>query len=218
MSPTDNWRAALKDFLDKTYQGCAQKQYEFVLVGSAATAMQNCRIQPKDIDILAKSPETVKFIADLMSDFEIDEFPSDDIDLWYSSKQSRVFIIKNKERNEMWHMARWMVQGVKIEVSYMASLSTLDDSHEAGYIWENGPDMYPHVKHLDFGGYDIGVVPLEIQLSSNYLRKLNDRVGEIARIFHSSGFNKNLLQQALTSEQYQDFLLRMEDFSKFPHR
>ena len=118
----------------------------------------------------------------------------------------------------MWHMARWMVFGVKIEVSFMASLSTLDESREAGYIWENGSDMYPHIKNLEFQGYNIRVVPLEIQLPSNYLRKLHDRVGEIARLFHSSGFNKNLLQQALTSEQYQDFLLRMEDFSKSPHR
>ena len=213
MSTPDKWRAALKVFLDKTHHACTQKQYEFILAGSTATAMQNCRIHPRDIDILAKTPETVKFIADLMIDFEIDEFPSDDIDLWYSSKQSRVFIIKNKECNEMWHMARWMVLGVKIEVAFMVSQSALDESREAGYIWENGPDMYPYVKQLDFEGYKIGVVPLEIQLSSNYLRKLHDRVEEIARIFHTSGFNKNLLQQAIALEQFQDFLHLLDSFS-----
>ncbi|MHA1519069.1 MAG: hypothetical protein ACTSRK_02690 [Promethearchaeota archaeon] len=218
MSTPDNWRAALKVFLDKTYHSCAHKHYEYILVGSAASAKQNCRIQPNDIDILAKTPEAVEYIAELMHDYEIDEFPSYDIDSWYSSKQGPVFIIDNKERTEMWHMARWMVMGVKIEVSFMVSQSTLDDSREAAYIWENGPDMYPHVKYIDYEGYNLGIVPLEIQLSSNYLRKFHDRVGEIARLFHESGFNKDLLKQSLTSEQYQDFLLRMEGFSKFPHR
>lgn len=203
------WQQALKIFLDYTYKSCSQQNMPYILTGSAATAIQHCPLIPGDIDILAKNPETVDTIAELMVDFECDEFPSDDIELWCSSKKSRVFIIDNKEQDEMWHMGRWFVKNVKIEVAFMVSQSTLDESREANYIWENGPDMYPYTKKISFFGYDLNVIPLEIQLTTNLLRNLPERVSQIVDILRKEGYSDSLLRRALTPDQYDDIKFQL---------
>lgn len=198
-----NWQRVLNIVLSYIYEPCQKSGKDFIITGSTASALQKCPINPANIDILVKNPENVNFIADLMQNFELQTTNSLDSNVWLSSKQNRVFIFDNKERDELWHMGRWFVENMQIEVAFIQSQTMLDKSQEDGYIWENGPEMYDYTKQISFSNYIVQVVPLEIQLSSLFLRGKMDRIQKIAEIFASEGYDRYLLNSALKLTDFQ---------------
>ncbi|MHA1887949.1 MAG: hypothetical protein DRO88_08265 [Promethearchaeia archaeon] len=198
-----NWQLVLRKILSYIYEPCQENEIEFIITGSTSSALQKCPIIPANIDILVKNPESVNFIADLLKPFELQTRNSTDSEVWLSSKQNRVFIFDNKEKDELWHMGRWMVKGMQVEVAFIQSQTMLDKSREEGYIWENGPDMYAHTLRFSFQNYFVQVVPLEIQLSSLFLRDKLDRIKKIVQLFISEGCNRDLLMHALKISDFQ---------------
>jgi len=189
--------------LDTIYASCRDTGHRFVICGSMSTYLQGCNIWPNDIDILALRPVTVEFIADLMADYEAQTSPSSSIDDWLSTATQRVFTTKSDTGDEQWYMSRWIIDGLKIEVAYIRDDKSVEHSRANSYIWENGPDMYPYIKTLNYHDYQIGVIPLELQLSTNMSRGLQDRIDEIIRVLNSGEMDHELLKQALHPKQYE---------------
>ncbi|MCF2139644.1 MAG: hypothetical protein K9W44_06285 [Candidatus Lokiarchaeota archaeon] len=201
----EHWKKVLRIITKKIYMPCQKHNVEWIITGSTASALQNCPLKPENIDILVKNPESVNFISDQLICFEMKEKSFLDSTQWLSSCENRVFIFDNKERNEMWHMGRWIIEDMKVEVAYIQSQTTLDESREEGYIWENGPDMYPYVKKIMFYDFQLNVVPLEIQLSSLFFRGMVARITKIAVHFQQYGYDENLLKLALKTSQKAQF-------------
>jgi len=195
----DSLEQSLKDFLDLLDDATGEG---VIICGSMSTYLQGCRITPNDIDVLAGSQGTVEHIAELMTGYEVDDSPSQDIGDWLSNKAQKVFVDLSDDGCEQWYMGRWVLGGVKIEVAHIVSESAVSHSRENGYIWENGPDMLPHVMTMGFNGYKIKLIPLEIQLTTNLQRGLEDRVNEIIRVLNEGGYDATLLKKALPRELY----------------
>ena len=203
----DRLGQTLTDFLDLLDDATGE---EVVICGSMSTYLQCCNITPNDIDVLAGSQGTVKHIAELMTGYEVDDSPSQDIGDWLSNKAQKVFVDLSDDGSEQWYMGRWILGGVKIEVAHIVSESAVNHSRDNNYIWENGPDMLPYVKTMDFRGARIRVIPLEIQLTTNLQRGLESRVNEIIRVLNETGYDDTLLNKALSPELYKEVKHRLE--------
>ncbi|MBD3406562.1 MAG: hypothetical protein GF411_10650 [Candidatus Lokiarchaeota archaeon] len=192
----------LKMFLDKTYSETKDRGHNYVICGSMATYLQGCNIQPNDIDILAMEPDGVSFVAGLMKEYEVESSPSQAVDDWLSSSNEPVFTDLSDDKGEQWYMARWSIDQIKVEIAHIVSEKAMKSSAEKRCIWENGPGMYPYIKSVEFHGYELHVIPLEIQLSTNMFRGLNERVSKILQTLQTKGYDKELLEKALTPEQF----------------
>lgn len=201
MNCNNSWGQVLKRVWDLVIPECNEKGFEILLVGSGSTFLQGCTVQPNDIDLLALTPEAVECVAELLQGYEVEESPSQEIDNWLSSKVLRVLAIDGENGSEKWRMGRWIIEGIKVEVAYLESVSSVQRSRQQDYIWENGPDMYPHIKEVHYQGSAINVIPLELQLGTNIFRGLEERVMAIIRVMRESGYDRELLTKALTPDQ-----------------
>ncbi|TFG33334.1 hypothetical protein EU527_08205 [Candidatus Thorarchaeota archaeon] len=197
MIDLSNIEEKLRLFLDITYDSCIALGHKYVICGSMATYLQGCKIVPNDIDILALSPKTVELIADLMENYEIESSPSMDVDHWLSTPGQRIFTDVSEMGDEQWYMGRWIIDNVKIEVAYIKSERSVSSSRKQNHIWENGPDMHPYLQTVEFSSYQIDVIPLEIQLNTNLLRGLDERVTEILRVLRRGEVDSNLIKKAI---------------------
>lgn len=118
--------------------------------------------------------------------------------------------IINDHGTDKWHFARWIIDGFKIEIANIQEQGAVERARKAGHIWENGPDMYPYAKKMTYKGYEIKIIPLELQLTTCLFRNQKDRIDEIIRIFNEQGYDKELLIQGLTEEQYKKIRHRLD--------
>ncbi|TXK80677.1 hypothetical protein [Paenibacillus sp. N3.4] len=83
--------------------------------------------------------------------------------------------------------------GTENVVKAIASKVPSTDEHLGRWkvIWE-------HARYVYFYGYNIPVVPLEIQLESNIRRNRQDRREAIITALKTIGYNKKLLNKALS--------------------
>ncbi len=207
----DSWEKYLEIFLKHTNQYAIQNDIEFIIVGSVCTALQGCNIIPNDLDVLATKQEYVHPLADLMQQYELDHSPTDKFnDDWLSSKEQRVISIVNEQGTDEWYFARWLIDAFKIEIASIEDEGAVERSRNLGNIWENGPDMYPYAKKIEYKGYKIKVIPLELQLSTCLFRNQQDRIDEIIRVFNEQGYDKELLIKGLTEDQYKKIKQRLE--------
>ncbi len=192
------WRPILKQVLAVVYDSLERDKVRWTILGSTATALQGCRVVPNDIDILTFSPDGVYSFAELMSVYtppKCDYEPGDDN--WRSSKELAVSA-------DTWHFGRWYVDGFKVEVAHIAASEGYSSDGGTG-IWEAGPEVWPHIRSVPFAGYQVPVVPLEIQLQTNFDRGLDDRINEIIIIFQNNGYNSALIQKCLATKHQEAF-------------
>ena len=192
------WRSALEQVLEVVYDSLERDGVRWAIVGSVATALQGCQIVPNDIDVLTFNPDGVYSFAELMSIYtpsKCDYEPGDDN--WRSSKELAVAA-------DTWHFGRWYVDGFKVEVAHIATSEGYLSDGGAG-IWEAGPEIWPHIRGVPFAGYQVPVVPLEIQLQTNLDRGLEDRVNEMIAIFQKNGYERALIQKCLATRHQEAF-------------
>lgn len=186
----------------------AEPETRWVLVGSAATALQGCEVTPRDIDILAAEPAGVHHFASLMTGFA-PALPShaEDHEEWLSSHAEPVSAGPD-DYGFYWYFARWVIDGVKVEVAHIAPPEGFRTSESGAGIWEAGAEMWPHVYEVSFRNLTIPVVPLEIQLGTSLSRGLKTRVDAIVAVLRRRGYDEGLLRCALRPEQ-QEIILEM---------
>jgi len=175
------------------------------VIGSVASALQGCQVQPRDLDLLAVRPEEVTRFAELMwaytpKDVEHSPGHAD----WLSSQETPLSIGPD-DYGFVWHFGRWLVDGVKVEMAHIAPPKGLPMSADGAGIWEAGPESWPHIRMVSFGGRPVPVVPLEIQLETCLSRGLEDRVATIIAVLREGGYDRNLVEMALSRGHMEAF-------------
>ncbi len=196
-----SWKQALDDVARVLRAPLEREGIQWAIIGSAATALQGCRVSPADIDILTTAPKYVRRIAALMSA----SFPArSDVrtgDEWQSSEAKPVNSWQDSGGLH-WHLGRWFVRDVKVEVAHIATHRGFDTSHDGG-MWEAWPAIWAHVRGVEFGDHQLPVVPLEIQLQTSRARGLTERVEQIVSSLRNQGCDGDLLSKCL-ADKYRD--------------
>jgi hypothetical protein len=192
------WQDALRTVLESIYEAAGREGLPWAVVGSAATALQGCRIVPHDLDLLARDARTVFRLAELLGPFAAPQSPPG---FFVSTREVPVQV--GPLGGFGWHFGRWLIDGFAVEVAHIAPPDGWSPDPADG-MWECGRAVWPHVHRVAFDRYAVPVVPLEIQAETNLARGRTEsgedlacRVAEIAGLFRRRGYNRDLLEQAL---------------------
>jgi hypothetical protein len=197
------WEKCLLSLLEKIYLPLKAKNIEWAIIGSCATALQKISVVPKDIDILLKSKKDVFYFADLLTEFLVEKCDVDEPhnNLWQSSKKLPIYFDPPNPKEFVWTFGRWFIEDFKVEVAHIeAPENFYSTKNNVSGIWEGGSEIWAYIKEINFKNYSIPVVPLEIQLETNFNRKLTDRTDKILENFNKNGFDKKLLEFALSEK------------------
>jgi len=175
------------------------------IIGSVASALQGCRVAPRDIDLLAVEPEAAYRFADLMSAYTPVhcEHPTDHAQ-WLSSVETPLSAGPD-DWGFFWHFGRWEVSGIKVEVAHIAAPEGFPSSEDGVGIWEAGPEIWPYIRCVPFAGTLVPVVPLEIQLQTSFARGLEERTAALVSALRQNGYDSALIQKALDGERVKRF-------------
>ena len=179
------WEWALATFVD----GVGER-LRWMVVGSAASAIQGAAVTPGDVDI-AVHPETSdatmeEGLAALAVHAAVSA-TADDLATFMSTRERPLLATANGS----WLFGRWTVAGGKLEVARIrapvaphALLETL------------GVDVWDHRHHVRWRGRSVPVVPLEVQLATIVDRGLVDRERAVRARLAETGARDELLQRA----------------------
>jgi hypothetical protein len=191
------WSVALERLLDARAASPRPERDRWAVIGSVASALQGCALHPRDVDLLVALPDDVARWAAFMAPFDgSPEGHADDADTWLSTTDSPVHSGPDGY-GFMWHFARTYIAGCKVEVAHLAPPEGFPTSSDGAGIWEAGPEIWPHVKLVAFGGRQVPVVPLEIQLETAMARDLPERVQAILSVLRVHGHDADLLRRSL---------------------
>jgi hypothetical protein len=202
-----SWQSALTKTLETTYGRAQSEGLEWSVVGSAATALQGCRISPHDIDIMTRVPEHVFRFAAFMQPFAAAECAAESpgTGWWFSTQKKPVYV--GSYWGLDWHFARWEIDDTNVEIVHIVAPGGHECFRNSSGVWECDPSVWPHIRTVRFAGRAVPVVPLEIQLETNMTRgytfsgeSLEGRIAEVVRVLRETGCNRSLLEWALREE------------------
>jgi hypothetical protein len=178
----------------------------WAVVGSAATALQGCRLEPQNIDLLTQKAGSVFRFAEALRPFAAAESTGD---FFLSTPARPVFV--GPMGGLDWHFGRWMIAGLTVEVAHIAPPEGYD-SFSGPIVWECGPAIWPHHSRTAFAVYSVPVVPLEFQVGTNLDRGRTEhgedclgRVREVARVFRENGYDRARLEWAMDATHVAHF-------------
>lgn len=188
------WARVLEQVLALTYPALEQAETRWAVVGSVATVLQGCELMPGDIDVLAYRPAGAQRFAEALLAFTPPRCEAAGHDDWYSSRE-QLLSVGPDDYGIYWHFGRWFIEEVKVEIAHLTPPEGFPTAESGAGIWEGGPEIWPYVREVDFAGYRVPVVPLEIQLGTSLDRGLDARVAEIARVLRAAGHNAALIEK-----------------------
>ncbi len=169
-------------------------QIEWMLVGSAATALHGVPIEPGDLDIALRTPADVYAAAQRLPS-RPDRSPTRDPDNWYSSvaEPVRAFI---DHANSGWTFGRWMLRGTKVELAHINRPGTANLLGETfgGAVWAVRTVV-------SWKGLQIPIVPLETQLVTMILRQQHQRLEATLSAIGPGGIDPVTLHRAITDRR-----------------
>jgi hypothetical protein len=194
-----DWQQTLQRVLNLIATPLDREQVRWALIGSAATALQGCTVQPNDLDFLTQTPAGTYRFAELLAAEMPPTCPDPESELgWYSSQAEPVRAGPDPY-GYSWTFTRWYLDGCKVEAAHIVPPA---DAQPRRGIWEAGPDIWPYVRTVSRHGYTVPVVPLEIQLGTSLQRRLIARTRVIVQTLGTQGFDEPLLRQCLSPAQW----------------
>jgi hypothetical protein len=186
------WQETLRTVLEFTYDTLEKEGLAWAVVGSTATALQGCRLTPHGLNLLVREPDSVYRCAELFAPFVV--------------TPARAFT----EWGDYWHTAGFLFDGAPAGVAHITNPKGRD--FYGGIVWECGPALWSHLRRVAFAGDSVPVVPLEFQVGTNLDRGRTKhgedcmgRVREIARVFRANGYDRALLEWALSPDHLARF-------------
>lgn len=162
---------------------------DWMLVGSAGTAVHGAQIQPVDIDILLRRADDVASVAQSMPN-RVDPSPSSDPEEWLSTAHQPV--LRFGTENDRWTFGRWVLAGMVVEVAHIAA------SGAEGLLIETlGEQVWRVRTWVVWRGQRLPVVPLEVQLASMVARGQDERLARAISSRAPTRLNRLLLRRAL---------------------
>jgi hypothetical protein len=160
---------------------------EWMLLGSAATALRGAAIVPGDIDIGLLASEDVARAAAVLPMAEV----GDSVE-WVSTAAQPV--LRFGSDGETWTFGRWFVDGVKVELAH------IDAPEVAELMVETrSPLVWSEREMLICRGQRVPVVPVEVQLATMVARQQHTRVE--ATLAAVGGLNGGLLRRAFLDRE-----------------
>jgi hypothetical protein len=171
----------------------ADTRIEWLVIGSAASALQGVEIEPRDVDLLFRTREDLMAFVRKMHGLtpSSPEAPLS-VEDWRSS-QAQPIKTETFPGAFTWHKAAWDIEGVRLDATVIENNGVPDSLHGDG-VWEGGDHVWSFVTRAQ----DLPVVALEVQLESCLRRDLDSRARAIAVCLQHSGYAVERLVQVLS--------------------
>ena len=189
LDQASGWRMALQHAVVRL----ADTRIEWLVIGSAASALQGVEIEPRDVDLLLRTREDLMAFARKMHGLtpSSPEAPLS-VEDWRSS-QAQPIKTETFPGAFTWHKAAWDIEGVRLDATAIENNGVPDSLHGDG-VWEGGDHVWSFVARAQ----DLPVVALEVQLESCLRRDLDSRARAIAVCLQHSGYAVERLVQVLS--------------------
>jgi hypothetical protein len=173
---------------------------EWMLLGSAATALRGAVIVPGDIDIAMRAAEDVARAAAVLPTpaapgacVSGPDGPGQRPD-WCSTTAEPA--LRFDRPGERWTFGLWMIGGVKVELAH------IDAPAVAGLMIEaRSPLVWEEREFLDCRGQLVPTVPVEVQLATMVARQQDSRIGATIAASETHRLNLPLLRRAISDQQ-----------------
>lgn len=179
------WEAALAAFVD-----CVATQLRWMLIGSAATAVQGVVIVPGDVDILVHpdTPDTAMYAGvDRLGAFAAGAGAPEELASFVSTPARPLLATADGS----WLFGRWAVSGCRVEVARIR-----EPSRDDLLLETVGRDVWGYCEWVPWRGLAVPVVPLEVQLATMVSRGLDQRAGATRTRLAEIGCRDDVLQRA----------------------
>lgn len=189
LDQASGWRMALQHAVVRL----ADTRIEWLVIGSAASALQGVEIEPRDVDLLFRTREDLMAFVRKMHGLtpSSPEAPLS-VEDWRSS-QAQPIKTETFPGAFTWHKAAWDIEGVRLDATAIENNGVPDSLHGDG-VWEGGDHVWSFVTRAQ----DMPVVALEVQLESCLRRDLDSRARAIAVCLQHSGYAVERLVQVLS--------------------
>lgn len=189
--PVNEWRSALLEFALLVGPVPA----EWMLVGSAATAIRGVPVRPGDVDVLARRPEDVERIASVMPSVD-DALDDTEPGTFLSSRGTPVLTFGEGS----WVLGRWHLSDVKVEVAHIRS----DSSEEDLLLETSGDPVWSERSLVELQGVSIPTVPVEVQIATMMMRDQHERLAQTLERVETPDLRISLLRRALSDRGLTD--------------
>ncbi|WP_127583542.1 hypothetical protein [Paenibacillus koleovorans] len=197
-----SWEKALMEVCELS---STSPDLEWILVGSVGSVLQGCDMTPGDVDIYVRHHADVERFARILEGYSLQRKYEGPLgNDWLSSIEQPVFT-QTFGSGFTWTKGCWLIEGFKVEVVHISDSAGIPDSLSGEGIWEGGRFIWSYCKLVKCGAFSIPAVPLEIQLESNLRRKRMERVQSIVAALKQNGYDADLLNKALSTENLNYF-------------
>lgn len=160
---------------------------DWMLLGSAATALRGVAIVPGDIDIAVRTADDITHAATVLPT------PSKppDPNLWFSTLAHPA--LEWGDSNERWYFGRWMIDDVKVELAHIdaPAVAELMVETRSPLVWRERQTLTCH-------GQPVPAVPIEVQLATMMARRQHARIDATIA---GTPLDLQLLRRAITDKQ-----------------
>ena len=170
---------------------------EWMLVGSAATALRGAAITPGDIDITVGSPAEVALAATFLPTPEVHAPQGDAGPSWMSTVASPT--LQFDRPGERWTFGLWVIDGFKVELAHI-------DSPGTAALWLETRSLrtWELRETLHCNGHPIPTVPIEPQLVTMMSRRQGDRLRATLAAIDLGSLNLPRLLQSIEDKRTED--------------
>jgi hypothetical protein len=180
------WRTTLSTVAERLNTA----RIEWMLLGSAATALRGAAIIPGDIDIAIRTADDVTRAATVLPTPTARAQPSD----WFSTtaEPTRQW----SDANERWTFGLWIIAGIKVELAHIdaPAVANLMVETRSPLVWRERQTLTCH-------GHPVPTVPLEVQLATMMSRRQDERIDATLAALDRIPLNAQLLRRAITDKQ-----------------
>lgn len=161
---------------------------DWLLVGSAASAMHGVEVEPADVDVLVRRPSDVALIAGHLYDVAEQATSERNPKTFVSS--IREPLLWFRKRDHSWTLGRWHLDGVLVEVAHI--------SGPPADLVETWGDRVWNVRHdVTLDGVTAPCVPLEVQVATALVRNDVGRRRALTTTLGQGTVDVRLLTEAL---------------------
>ena len=165
---------------------------EWMLLGSAATALRGAAIVPGDIDIAVRTAGDITRAAVRLptpAALQPDDPPD-----WISTAAEPA--LHFGDAGERWTFGRWIIDGVKVELAHIdaPAVAHLMIETRAPLVWRARETLECH-------GHPVPTVPIEVQLATMAARQQHTRIDATIAAMAGTPVNAQLLRRAISDKQ-----------------
>jgi hypothetical protein len=180
------WQDALRELALRL----GRTDVEWMLIGSAATALHGVELEPGDLDVAVATPAGVRAAAHVLP-CRRQRSPTTAPGLWFSSREEPILTFGDPAGTR-WTFGRWMLGDTKVELAHLAGQAPPEKLIET-----SGTAVWNARTSLEWNGVRIPVVPLEVQLATMIVRDQADRLRATLEAIDDASLNVAMLRRAL---------------------